>query len=222
MRAAQGYVFTKQSDSPWKRQLRRPEPILVPRLRIQLAEFPNLRGPWPWGARPGALVRIGTGVCVRARGFTGGESWRAATPPPRGAGCLVLQESAGGPLCGGGGPPAPALRPAAHGALPHGTRRGNVCPLACRLRASASLGPGSPSAERPGGRTRLPALGARARVCYCHQDLRRGCLHACARMRFCGAGAPSYHAVRARGRGCAEHRPFSGRACSAGTLQHGS
>lgn len=84
---------------------------------------------------------MGTGVWVCARRFTGGQSWRAATPPPRGAGCLVLQGSAGGPHCGGGGPPAPALRPAAHGALPRGTRRGKQSPLACRLRASASLGP---------------------------------------------------------------------------------
>lgn len=201
MRAAQGYVFTKQSDSPWKRQLRRPEPILIPRLRIQLAEFPYLRCPWPWAARPGDLLRIGTGVCVCARCFTGGQSWCTATPPPHGVCCFVLQVSAGAPLCGGGGPPAPALRPPAHGALPRATRRGNACPPACRLRAIAPLGPGSPSAERPGGRTRLPALGALARVCYCHQDLHRGRLHACARTRFCGACAPSYHAVRARGRG---------------------
>jgi len=221
LRAAQGYVFTKQSDSPGKRQLWRPEPILLPRLRIQLAEFPYLRCPWPRAAHPGDLLRFGTGVCARARGFTGGQAWRTARPP-RGARCLVRQASAGEPLCGGRGPPAPALRPAAHGALPRATRRGDVRPLACRLRATAPLGPGSPSAERPGGRTRLPALGGRARVCYCHQDLRRGGLHACARTRFCGARAPSYYAVRAGRRGGAEHRPFSGRAGSAGTLQHAS
>lgn len=113
----------------------------------------------------------------------------------RGAHCLVLQLSAEGPLRGGRGAPAPALRPRGHSALPPTTRRGNERPLACRLRATAPLGPGSPSAERPGGRTRLPALGGRARVCYCHQDLHCRCLHARARARFCGACAPSYYAA---------------------------
>lgn len=110
--------------------------VADPACRIPLPALALAVGCAPW--RPDADWYGRVCVCAVLHG---GPVLARGDWPPRGAGCVVQQVSAGGPVCGGGGPPAPALHPPAHGALPRGTRRRDEGLLACRLRVSASLGP---------------------------------------------------------------------------------
>lgn len=67
-RPSRSYVFVKQSDSPCAHQFQSLEPILVPKLRIQFAEFPYARCSVARGCAPWSPAAVfGTGAARPAR-----------------------------------------------------------------------------------------------------------------------------------------------------------
>jgi len=201
-----------------------PEPILLPKLQIHLADFPYQRSPETRGSSPWRPVAVsGTGMappiplrrdlaCTRrqsaphARSFLSQRS-RAARASGR---TLLLLRAR---------PPLQKCRAVA--AQRHGLGLSTQFPFGC---VPAPLGPGSPSPDRPQEEPFSPVLKIPARVVLLPpRSALQAPPHAAAPVLPRHPHAPLLRAKERRvaglGAGLQRH-PFSRPPSSAGTLQH--
>lgn len=173
------------------------EPILLPKLRIQFAEFPYPRCPAARGCSPRRPVAVSVRACPKVYSLSPWPSLVACVKRPS-ASPASPRNSPQISNMHREGVSVQQPRPTPHTLRRRiNTRHRNLHRLPCRALVTAHLGPGSPTADHQSCGTRLltgPRISLPSRR-YSHQDQHCPRLHTCLRTCFKAAGTPPYHTV---------------------------